>query len=227
MLRAARLLRAFCSRSRVTPARQACVSLACGTILLVSPLLQASSHQLSKLPPFDRAERLQEALQAHPASQRSRLDYERVLDAYRAVYHGDPASPKADTSIFAVAGLLAEEGRLFSDEKLLHDAIGQYEFLRQQYPSSRYRFSALITEGVIYRHDIGDREAAKEKFQLFLKTYPQNPLAEQARSELTELHHPPHEASHATRNPVLSAAIESQQPRPATVVTTPAIQPQP
>jgi N-acetylmuramoyl-L-alanine amidase len=222
MLRAARLLRAFCSRSRVTPARQACVGLACGTILLISPFLHASSHQLSKLPPFDRAERLQEALEAHPASQRTRLDYERVLEAYRAVYHGDPASPKADASVFAVAGLLAEEGRLFADEKLLHDAIGQYEFLRQQYPSTRYRFSALITEGEIYRHDIGDREAAREKFQLFLKTYPENPLAEQARSELNEIHHP----SHATRNPVLSAAIESRQSQPAAVVTPPAIQPQ-
>ena len=133
----------------------------------------------------------------------------------------DPASPKADASVFAVAGLLAEEGRLFSDEKLLHDAIGQYEFLRQQYPSTRYRFSALITEGVIYRHDIGDREAAREKFQLFLKTYPQNPLAEQARSELNQIHHPPREASHATRNPVLSAAIESQQSRPADGRNTP------
>ena len=226
MLRAARLLRAFCSRSRVTPARQACVGLACGTILLISPFLHASSHPLAKLPPFDRAERLQEALEAHPASQRTRLDYEKVLDAYRAVYHGDPASLKADASIFVVAGLLAEEGRLFSDEKLLHDAIGQYEFLRQQYPSTRYRFSALITEGEIYRHDIGDREAARGKFQLFLQTYPQNPLAEQARSELNQIHRPPHEASHATRNPVLSAAIDSQQSRPATVVTPPATQPQ-
>jgi N-acetylmuramoyl-L-alanine amidase len=222
MLRVPRLLRAFCSRSRVTPARQACVGLACGTVLLLSPFLQASFHQLSKLPSFERAERLQEALEAHPGPQRSRLDYEKVLDAYRAVYHGDPASPKADASVFAVAGLLAEEGRLFSDEKLLHDAIGQYEFLRQQYPNTRYRFSALITEGVIYRHDIGDREAAREKFQLFLQIYPQNPLAEQARSELTALHHP----SRAARNPVLSAAIGSQQSRPETAVTPPEIQPQ-
>ena len=161
-------------------------------------------------------------------SQRTRLDYERVLDAYRAVYHGDPASPKADASVFAVAGLLAEEGRLFSDEKLLHDAIGQYEFLRQQYPSSRYRFSALITEGEIYRHDIGDREAAREKFQLFLKTYPQNPLAEQARSELNEIHHATRvRASHCARGtPFYPPPLNRSNRGHAAVVTPPAIQPQ-
>ena len=78
------------------------------------------------------------------------LAYDRVLDAYRAIYHHDPASPKADASVLAVAELLTEEGRLFSDQKLLHDAIGQYEFLRLQYPGSHYRFSALIAEGEIY-----------------------------------------------------------------------------
>jgi N-acetylmuramoyl-L-alanine amidase len=193
------------------------------------------------LPPFERAERLQEALEARPQSQRTRLDYDRVLDAFRAVYHGNPASPKADASVFVVAGLLAEEGRVFSDEKPLHDAIGQYEFLRQQYPASRYRFSALITEGEIYRHDIGDREGAKQKFQQFLVIYPQNPLAEQARSELNDIrqdphshqaHHaaPPSSPAHAGRNPVLAAAVGSQQSHPASrpedAVTLPAIQPQ-
>ena len=244
MLRAARLLRAFCSRSRVTPAWQACAGLASGIILLSSLCLHATSttRQLSRLPPYDRAERLQEALEARPGSQRTRLDYDRVLDAFRAVYHGNPASPKADASVFAVAGLLAEEGRVFSDEKPLHDAIGQYEFLRLQYPASRYRFSALITEGEIYRHDIGDREGAKQKFQQFLALYPQSPLAEQARSELNEIHQdqhshqarhpaaPPSSPVHLGWNPVLAAAAESQQSHPASnaaAVTPPAIQPQP
>ena len=40
-----------------------------------------------------------QALEARPESQRTRPAYERVLDAYRAVYHYDPASPKADASV--------------------------------------------------------------------------------------------------------------------------------
>jgi len=40
-----------------------------------------------------------------------------------------PGSTRADASVIAVAQLLTEEGRLFSDEKLLQDAIGRYESL--------------------------------------------------------------------------------------------------
>ncbi len=137
---------------------------------------------------------MREALDARPESQRTRLDYNRVLDAFRAIYHDDPASPKADASVLAVAELLAEEGRIFSDQKLLHDAIGQYAFLRLQYPATRYRFSALLSEGEIYRRDIGDRDEAKQRFQLFLTNYPENPLAEQARIELNDIHAEEHAA---------------------------------
>ena len=74
---------------------------------------------------------MREALEGRPERQRTRRDYERVIEAYRAIYHGDPASPKADASVSAVGDLLAEEGRVFQDEKALHDAIAQYEFLRK------------------------------------------------------------------------------------------------
>ena len=144
-----------------------------------------ASHQA--LSPYDKAQRLREALEGRPEQQRTRRDYERVLDAYRAVYHGDPASAKADASISAVADLLAEQGRIFQDEKSLHDAIGQYEFLRKQYPASRFRYSALLTEGEIYRRDLEDRDAAKTAFQQFLRLYPQNPLADEARQELKNM----------------------------------------
>ena len=87
---------------------------------------------------FAHAERLHEALEGRPEQQRTRLQYERVLEAYRSIYHSDPASPKADASVAAVADLLAEEGRIFEDPKALHDAIGQYEFLRHQYPATRF-----------------------------------------------------------------------------------------
>ncbi len=149
---------------------------------------QAGTHQTVALTPFDKAERLHEALEGRPEEQRTRRDYERVLSAFRAVYHDDPASPRADASIAAVADLLAEEGRIFQDEKALHDAIGQYEFLRREYPGSRYRFNALLTEAEIYRHDLNDRDAAKSGFQQFLKLYPQNPLADQARQGWKQIH---------------------------------------
>ena len=189
---------------------------------------------------FEKAQRMREALEGRPERQRTRRDYDRVIDAYRAIYHGDPASPRADASVSAVADLLAEEGRVFQDDKALHDAIGQYEFLRRQYPGSRYRFSALLTEGEIYLRDLNDRESAKATFQEFLRLYPQNPLASEARIELTNLKKPLRGARAGTavaqgpsqntgtnatasrrppsgRHTVLTAAIQSQEQEPARV----------
>ena len=54
---------------------------------------------------------------------------------------------KADPSVVAVAELLTEMGRRFDDDKALRSAIGQYKFLRREYPGSRDRFDALFTIG--------------------------------------------------------------------------------
>ncbi len=234
MALAARSLRAFPSRSRVIPARLHRVSW--GVIFLLAVSAQAASifHPLAKKTPFERAQHLQGVLASHPESQRTRGDYEQVLNAYRSIYHGDPASPKADASVDAVAGLLAEEGRIFGDEKLLQAALGQYEFLRTQYPASRYRFSALMAEGDIYRNDLNDRAAAKQRFQQFLLSYPSNPLADQARDELSEIHKEerPRQSrqvkdaqpsKRAVRSPVFSAANGSQQT--PTAISEPATAP--
>ncbi len=193
-------------------------------LLAVSPVsLRAAQHYSSRLDPFERAERQREALEGRPEQQRTRLQYDRVLEAYRAIYHGNPASPKADASIAAVADLLAEEGRVFQDEKALHDAIGQYEFLRRQYPATRYRFSALLTEGEIYQRDLGDLDQARAVYQSYLHQYPQSPLADEARTELKTILRVQVTQEHARsgpkgtagtrshRNTVLSAAIQSRE----------------
>lgn len=149
--------------------------------------LSANAGQTSSLSYYQHAEELHQALESQPEAQRTRRDYERVLDAYRIVYHSDPASAKADASINTVADLLAEEGLIFHSQKAFRDAIGQYEFLRRQYPYSRYRFAALIAEGEIYRFNLADRDQAKAEFEEFLRTYPKHPLAEQARAALADI----------------------------------------
>ncbi|MGB7170114.1 MAG: AMIN domain-containing protein, partial [Acidobacteriaceae bacterium] len=155
-------------------------------LLIPAPLAMASqAHPAS----FAHAERLREALEGRPERDRTRAQYEHVLDAYRAIYHGDPASPKADDSIAAVANLLAEEGRVFQDDKALHDAIGQYEFLRREYPASRLRFSGLLTEGEIFQRDLNETEQAKAIYKAFLSLYPRNALAAEARTELRAIEH--------------------------------------
>ncbi|HZZ38538.1 MAG TPA: N-acetylmuramoyl-L-alanine amidase [Acidobacteriaceae bacterium] len=155
--------------------------------LLVAAPVALASH--ARPASFARAERQHEALEGRPERERTRAQYDRVLDAYRAIYHGDPASPRADDSIAAVADLLAEEGRVFQDDKALHDAIGQYEFLRREYPASRLRFSALLTEGEIFQRDLNETVQAKAIYKAFLSLYPRSALAAEARTELLAIEH--------------------------------------
>ncbi len=134
---------------------------------------------------------MREALNGRPADERTRRDYQKVADAYRKVYYVSPASTKADASVVAVAEILAEMGRQFSPgEKDLHAAIGQYEFLRREYPGSKYRVEALFTIGQIYKEDLGDEDEARTTFQEFLKHYPHNQLAPKAQEALAELSQP-------------------------------------
>ena len=75
---------------------------------------------------FETAERLRESLNGRPASERTRREYQRVIDAYRRVYYTSPASSKADASVVAVAELLAEMGRALGNPKVSQAAITQY-----------------------------------------------------------------------------------------------------
>jgi N-acetylmuramoyl-L-alanine amidase len=136
---------------------------------------------------FATAERMREALNGRPPADRTRRDYQRVLNAYRGIYLGAPASTKADPSVVAVAETLVEMGRRFDDDKILNAAIEQYKFLRREYPGSKYRFDGLFTIGEIYKDDLNDPEAASSTFQEFLRRYPHNRLADDARQAIAEL----------------------------------------
>jgi len=136
---------------------------------------------------FGTAERMREALNGRPAAQRTRHQYQRVIDSYRRVYFGSPASSKADPSVVAVAELMVEMGRRFDDDKILRGAVEQYRFLRKEYPGSKYRFDALFTIGEIFKDDLHDPEEARSTFEDFVKRYPRNRLADDARTAVKEI----------------------------------------
>jgi len=161
-------------------------SLAC---VLLAPAHARSVKQkkLAAAAQFQTAERMREALGGKPQSQRSRKDYQRVLDAYRKVYYVAPNSAKADASVLAVAELLDEQGRVFNDPKSFKDAIGQLEFLRREYPGSKLRAEALFTIAQIYRDDLDDATQSKSNFQEYLKHYPHSTMAAEARQTLDEI----------------------------------------
>jgi len=164
--------------------------LAAGALAALAPPAASASARRSDAwarEHFAVAERMREALNGRPAQDRTRREYQRVLNAYRTVYMGAPASTKADPSVVAVAETLVEMGRRFDDGKILNAAIEQYKFLRREYPGSRFRFDALFTIGEIYKDDLDNPEAARATFQEFVHRYPHNRLAEEARQAMVDL----------------------------------------
>ncbi len=168
--------------------------------LLLLPALPAYARGKSEAwarAQFTTAERLRETLNGHPVQGRTQHEYQRVINAYRRVYYGAPACSKADGSVAAVAELLVEMGRRFENDDTLRKAIGQYEFLRREYPGSKYRFEALFTIAEVYKDDLDDPVRAHAVFEEFLRRYPRNHLAEDARRALAE--------------PVQRASLNSQE----------------
>ena len=151
------------------------------------------SHAAKKpvtLSPWEQAERGRDgrdALEAIPEGDRTRADYTRAMDAYRAIYHANPADVQAPAAVNAVAELLAEQGRGLHDRKSLQSAVGQYEFLWTQYPGSSLRVQALLAEGQIEEDDLGDAAAAREKYKLLLKEHPKSEQAEEAKAGLASI----------------------------------------
>src|SRR5437762_2356744 len=77
--------------------------------LLAVPTLPAHSRNMHgdawAREKFSAAERMREALNGRPSAERTRRDYQRVIDGYRRVYFGCPTASKADPSVVAVAEL--------------------------------------------------------------------------------------------------------------------------
>ncbi len=197
----------------------ACVSL---------PATSRVSHptRAASLTPWDRAQRGREALEAIPEPTRTRADYTRALDLYRAIYHDAPAGTHAPASIFAVAELLAQQGRTLHDPRSFQAAAGQFRFLRTQYPMSSLVPAALLAEGQIEQIDLQDLPTARERYMLLLKTLPRSPQAGPARQALATLRSGTHPSKVSLPDPPQEAAVPAPHraadaPRPSILPAMP------
>jgi N-acetylmuramoyl-L-alanine amidase len=175
----------------------------------------ARAHAAKKsvpLTPWEQAERGRETLEAIPEETRTQADYTRSMDAYRAIYHAGPADVHAPSAVNAVAELLAEQGRTLHDEKSLRAAVGQYEFLRKQYPASSLGVQALLTEGQIAQNDLKDTAVARERYKLLLKDHAKSEQAEEARAALASLEQGPVTPASRDRSPGTPAGNRKQGP---------------
>jgi N-acetylmuramoyl-L-alanine amidase len=163
--------------------------LCCATVLscAVQKLAAKTQQHRVELTPWEQAERALETLEAIPEGARTRADYARAMDGFRVVYHQSPGDVHAPDSVNAVAELLAEQGRGLRDAKSLKDAVGQYEFLRTQYPGSSLRVGALLAEAQIYENDLHEAAAARERYVLLVKEFPRSAQAEEAKAGVASL----------------------------------------
>ncbi len=114
----------------------------------------------------------------------TRPQFTHLLDLFRAVYHDNPADPHAPDAVLAVADLLAAQGRTLHDPRSLHAALGQYEFLRTQYPASPLRPKALLAQATIESDDLHDPTAARAAYTQLLRESPHSEAAAEARTAL-------------------------------------------
>jgi N-acetylmuramoyl-L-alanine amidase len=140
-----------------------------------------------ELTPWQIAEAARKQLLEITPEQRTRDDYNTVMDAYRLIYHGNPADLHAPESIYNVGLLLAEEGTTLRDSRMLTASIGQFEFLRTQYPRSSFRIAALLEEAHIAADRMRDVKLARTKYGAFVEEYPQSSHIEEAQTALKSL----------------------------------------
>jgi N-acetylmuramoyl-L-alanine amidase len=146
-----------------------------------------AAHRRVELSPWQQAMQGREKLEVIPAGARTQAEYTEAMDGFRAIYHETPGDTYAPAAVNAVAELLAEQGRGLHDTKPLKDAVGQYEFLRKQYPGSSLRVAALLAEAQIYENDLHDSDGARKQYALLVKDYPKSEQAEEARAGLASL----------------------------------------
>jgi N-acetylmuramoyl-L-alanine amidase len=166
-----------------------CVAVLCCCAMVqgVSAKSRRPVHRRVELSPWQQAMQGREKLESIPAGARTRGEYTEAMDGFRAIYHQSPGDQYAAAAVNAVAELLVEQGRGSHDTKALKDAVGQYEFLRKQYPGSSLRVGALLAEAQIYENDLHDSDGARTQYALLVKHYPGSEQADEARAGLASL----------------------------------------
>ena len=184
------------------PIGLACCLMAAALPFCAIESAHGASHRsaVPRQSPWDHAVHLRDQLEASPQQQRTRDRYEEVLDAFRLIYHKSPTAAKAPAAVAAVADLLAEKGRVLGDQKALRAAIGQYEFLREQYPRSPQVDNALLLEAEICRQDLKDIPCAKEKLRAVIDAFPDSSFSEQASIELKQMEAPSKSTKASAKN---------------------------
>lgn len=161
-----------------------------GLTLLVGPSLSSAEAASSRAQRYrigkqqlQQANRLRDDLEGTPKSRRKESDYRKVVRLYRRVYDIAPFSGIAADALSAAAEMYHQMGAQFGRTYWVK-AIDTYEFLRREYPYSRYRDDALFNVAQIQHIHLKDYEEALATYKDFLETYPGSRHAPKARQAI-------------------------------------------
>src|SRR5258708_22257373 len=141
---------------------------------------QAASTQ------FARAEEQRAALNSKPTEKRTLADYKLVVTGYHRVALITPRAPEVPDSLLAIAELYTEMGDRFG-RTYCQSAADSYQFLVNEYRTSRYCQDAILRVAKLQRERLGDSALAKKTYEDFLKRYPRSPRKREAQEALAEL----------------------------------------
>jgi N-acetylmuramoyl-L-alanine amidase len=154
-------------------------------VLCLPPAVRAG-QQSSTRDQFARAVRMRTMLEGLLPRDRAVGDYQKTIEAYQKVYLLSTQAPEVTPSLIAEAELYREMGQMF-DKKYFQSSIDMYRFLLAQYPETRYRGEALFAIAQIQQNDQKNLDAAEASYKEFLKRFPENNRAADARQALIEI----------------------------------------
>ncbi|HEV7966480.1 MAG TPA: N-acetylmuramoyl-L-alanine amidase, partial [Candidatus Acidoferrales bacterium] len=169
---------------------------------------------------FDRAEKAREALEARPESARTLKDYTTLVIEYQRVYLITSHASDVPASLNHVAELFRTMGDLF-DAKYYQRSIESFEFLMQQYPTSKYREDALLAIAHIEQDDVHDSALAQKTYQQFLALHPRSSHAPEVRIILDKLNAENAAAKPPTASPAAKDPSDRISPKTISADKTP------
>jgi N-acetylmuramoyl-L-alanine amidase len=135
---------------------------------------------------FDRAQAQRAELEAIPESRRALLQYQELVKSFRRVYILSASAKNVPLAILTVGDLNRKMGELF-DPKFYKSAIDAYQYLFHEYPTSRYKETALLDIAQVQNENLRDPLAAQKSFEQFLQLHPRSARAAEARAALAQI----------------------------------------
>ena len=134
---------------------------------------------------YQRAQKLEAALEKQMGGTRTPAEYLNVIKAYRRVELLTPSAEMVTPSLFEVARLYEQMGHLFRRE-YFQKAVDTYQYLLREYPRTRYGPEAVYAIAKLQQGPLDNPALARKILQSLIAKYPSSDQADQARLELAE-----------------------------------------